>query len=156
MTEPRTCHCLLAFLLSRFLSCFCLRVEFCSNPEKLWVERAQVKKFLYFSLILWIYNNFKVPNASKVSYEATVFLNFLFCISVLMGLPGGSVVKNLQCRRPRFDPWVGKMPWRRAWQPASVLFPGESHGQRSLAGYSRQGRTESDTTKATKISSMAD
>ena len=45
------------------------------------------------------------------------------------------VVENLQCRRPRFDPWVPP-PWRRAWQPASVLLPGESHGQRSLAGYS--------------------
>ena len=107
MTEPRTRHCLLAFLSSRFLSHFCLRVEFCSNPEQLWVERAQLEKFLYFSLILWIYNNFKIPSASKVSYEATVFLNFLFCISVLMGLPGGSVVKTLRCRRPGLDPWVG-------------------------------------------------
>ena len=34
------------------------------------------------------------------------------------------------------DPWVGKIPWRRAWQHTSVFLPGESHGQRSLAGYS--------------------
>ena len=38
-------------------------------------------------------------------------------------------------KRPGFDPWVGKIPWRRAWQPTPVFFPGESHGQRSLAGY---------------------
>ena len=31
-----------------------------------------------------------------------------------------------QCRRPGFDPWVGKMPWRRAWQPIPVFLPGES------------------------------
>jgi len=35
----------------------------------------------------------------------------------------------LQCRRPRFDPWVGKIPWRREWLPTPVFWPGESHGQ---------------------------
>ena len=43
---------------------------------------------------------------------------------------------RLHCRRRRFDPWVGKIPQRRAWQPTSVFLPGESHGQRSLAGHS--------------------
>ena len=38
--------------------------------------------------------------------------------------------------RHGFDPWVGKVPWRRAWQPTPVFWTGESHGQRSLAGYS--------------------
>ena len=57
-----------------------------------------------------------------------------------------------QCRRhkrPRFDPWVRKIPWRRPWQPTPVFLPGESHGQRILAGYSPWGRTESDITEAT-------
>ena len=36
------------------------------------------------------------------------------------------------CRRYRFDPWVGKIPWRRKWQPTPVFLPGEFHGQRSL------------------------
>ena len=53
----------------------------------------------------------------------------------------------LQCRRPRFDPWVGKVLWRRAWQPTPGFLPGESHGQRSLVGYSPCGRRESDTTE---------
>ena len=44
-----------------------------------------------------------------------------------------------QYRRPGFDPWVGKIPWRREWQPTAVLFPGESRGQRNLAGYSPWG-----------------
>ena len=39
-------------------------------------------------------------------------------------------------KRYRFDPWVGKIPWRRALQPTPVFLPGESHGQRNLAGYS--------------------
>ena len=38
-------------------------------------------------------------------------------------------------KRCRFDPWVGKIPWRRPWQPTPVFLPRESHGQRSLAGY---------------------
>ena len=51
-----------------------------------------------------------------------------------------------QCRRRGFSAWVRKIPWRRAWQPALVLLPGKSHGQRSLAGYSPRGCRESDTT----------
>ena len=39
-------------------------------------------------------------------------------------------------KRCGFDPWVGKIPWRRAWKPTLVFLPGESHGQRSLAGCS--------------------
>ena len=41
----------------------------------------------------------------------------------------------LQCGRPEFNPWVGKIPWRRKWQPTPVLLPGQSHGRRSLVGY---------------------
>ena len=46
-----------------------------------------------------------------------------------------------------FDPWVGKMPWRRAWQLTPVFSPGESPGQRSLAGYSPWGHKELDVTE---------
>ena len=53
----------------------------------------------------------------------------------------------LQCRRSRFDPWVGKIPWRRKWQPTPVSLPGKSQWQRSLAGYSPQGCKELDTTE---------
>ena len=78
--------------------------------------------------------------------------------------PGGSRVKKptnkqnttCQCRRCKrhwFDHWVGKIPWRRKWQPTPVFSPGESHGQRSLAGYSPRGRGESDTTEPAFTSS---
>ena len=50
-------------------------------------------------------------------------------------------------RRPRFSLWVGKIPWRRAWQPTPALLPGESHGLRSLAGYSQWDHKESDMTE---------
>ena len=42
-------------------------------------------------------------------------------------------------RRCGFDSWVGKIPWRRKWQPIPVFLPGKSHGQRSLVGYSLWG-----------------
>ena len=46
---------------------------------------------------------------------------------------------HLQCRRPEFNPWVGKIPLRKAWHPTPLFFPGEPHGQRSLASYSPWG-----------------
>ena len=47
--------------------------------------------------------------------------------------------------RPGFNPWVGKVPWRRAWQPTPVFLPGERHGQRTLAGCSPRGPAKSQT-----------
>ena len=53
----------------------------------------------------------------------------------------------LQCRRPGFDSWVRKIPWRREWQPTPVFLPGESHGQRILGGYHPWGHKELDSTE---------
>ena len=53
----------------------------------------------------------------------------------------------LQCGRPRFDPWVGNILWRRKWQPTLVPLLGKFRGQRSLVGYSPWGCKESDTTE---------
>ena len=71
-----------------------------------------------------------------------------------LSFPGGASGEEPACQRRRrnrhrFHPWGRKIPWRRIWQPTPVFLPGESHGQRSLAGYSPQGRKESDTTEAT-------
>ena len=65
---------------------------------------------------------------------------------------GASLVTQMvktayQCRRRGFDPWLGKIPCRRKWQPTLVFLPGKSHGQRSLVGYSPWGLKESDTTE---------
>ena len=68
---------------------------------------------------------------------------------IYMSFPGGSDGKrvSLQCRRPRFDPWVKKIPWQRKWQPTLVFLPGKFHGWRNLVGYSLWGHKESDTTE---------
>ena len=72
----------------------------------------------------------------------------------VLGFPGDAGGKEPACQcgrheRHGFDPWVGKIPWRRAWQPTPVFLPGEVHGQRSLAGYSPWGHKELDSTEAT-------
>ena len=54
---------------------------------------------------------------------------------------------RLQCGRPGLHPWVGKIPWRRAWKPTPIFLPGESHGQRSLVGCSPWGPKQPDTTQ---------
>ena len=59
---------------------------------------------------------------------------------------------HLQCGRPGFNPWFGKIPWRREWQVTPVSLPGEFHGQRSLAGYSPWGCKESDMTERLQLS----
>ena len=59
---------------------------------------------------------------------------------------------RLQCGRPGFNPWFGKIPWRREWQAIPVSLPGEFHGQRSLAGYSPWGCKESDMTEWLQLS----
>ena len=76
--------------------------------------------------------------------------------SHLLGFPGGTSGKEpachcRKCKRCRFDAWVRKIPWRRAWQPTPVFLPGESYGQRILVGYSsrshRVGHGWSDLTQ---------
>ena len=80
-----------------------------------------------------------------------------FTTDLQEGFPGGASGKEptCQCRRHKrygFNSWVRKLFWRRAWQPTPLFLPGESRGQRSLAGYSPHSHyscKESDTTEAT-------
>ena len=73
-----------------------------------------------------------------------------------LGFPGSSAGKEsaCQCRRHRFNPWAGKIPWRRKWQPTLVSVPEKSHGQRSLVGYSPWGSKESDKTERLSTHSL--
>ena len=101
-----------------------------------------------------------------VFFGVVFFFSFLylwvyFCLAIYscLNFPGGSSGKEstCQCRRWRrsgFSPWVGKIPWRRKWQPTPVFLPGEAYGQRSLAGYSPWGHKESDMTEAAEHTCM--
>ena len=83
-------------------------------------------------------------------WKTTSLELFYSTVCSLEGFPDGTSGKEPACRcrrdkRRGFDPWVGKMPWRWAWQLTPIFFPGESHGQRSLVGYIVQEITKSQT-----------
>ena len=77
---------------------------------------------------------------------------FTGCPSLLRGVPGGSDGKESACSVEDWGsiPWVGKILWRREWQLTPVFLPGESQGQRSLAGYSPRGCRELEVTNITQ------
>ena len=76
------------------------------------------------------------------------FLRQYCAILLIWVFPSSSAVKiHLQCRicrRHGFDPWVGKIPWSKKWQPTSLFLPEKPREQRSLMGHRPQGRKESD------------
>ena len=79
--------------------------------------------------------NWGYRNGMNWETETDMYTLLILCIKY-MGFPGGSdglrQVKNPPAMwRLRFNPWVGKMPWRRKWHPTPVFLPGESHGQRN-------------------------
>ena len=85
-----------------------------------------------------------------VAKSWTWLSNYHFHFQSILGLPWwlGSKEFTCQCRTQGFNPWIGKIPWRRKWQPTPVFLSGKSHGQRSLAGYSLWGpRIRKTTTK---------
>ena len=94
----------------------------------------------------------EMAKQAELSFLHSLSLQFSHLTIFEATFPGGSEVKVsacvcLQYERPGFDSWVGKIHWRRKWQPTPVFFPGESHGRRSLVGYSPQGVKESDMTE---------
>ena len=99
----------------------------------------------WFPFILTGLISLQSMGLSRVFSSTTIWERLFFGTQLPWWLRGYSVC--LQCRRPGFEPWVGKIPWRRKWQPTPVFLPGESHGWRSLVGYSPSGHKESDTTE---------
>ena len=77
---------------------------------------------------------------SKGSFLFSECFLFIWSHYLLWWLSGKE--SATQCKRSGFDPWVRKIPWRRKWQSTPVFLPGESRGQRSLAGYTIHGVTK--------------
>ena len=102
---------------TRFCSCILLYSLCCH------LGRYFLKLKYFNSHFLFSYNNF--------------VRMLLLSIFVHFEMPRISKAINVECL---YGHWVGKIPWRRKWQPTPVFLPGESHRQRSLAGYSPWGR----------------
>ena len=100
--------------------------------------------YMYMYMYKYIHTIINIYN--KYIYDSFIIISF-------SGSPSSKepACKGRRQKRRRFNPWVGKIPWRRAWQPTPVLLPGESHGQRSLAGYSARGHEKLDTTNGTSV-----
>ena len=107
-------------------------------------------------------NSYEIkPNEGSVKFSCIYYMTLCLVVyTIRLYVSRASLVawkiKNLPAMlwRSRFDPWVGKIPWRRDWQPTPVFLPGKSHGQRNLAGYSPRGRKESDTTERPTLSTF--
>ena len=91
-----------------------------------------------------------VPFHSHIHFLPTHSLLFLWQSLVCSPRGKGPAWQCRRLKRHGFDPWVRKVPWWRKWQPIPVFLPGESHRERSLAGYSPGGRKELDTTEVTQ------
>ena len=104
------------------------------SKEQQWTSCQQTHCFVSLCLTSSIFLYYLTPSQRLW----TLHLLFFHCC------PGGTSGKEpaCQCRRLKrygFYPWFRKIPWRRKWQPTPVILPGESHEQRSLAGYSPWG-----------------
>ena len=93
-----------------------------------------------------------------LGFQGCSLLFYCLFIVTVLGLswdfPGGSEVKASARNAGDLGsiPGSGRFPWRRKWQPIPVFLPGESHGQRSLVGYSPRGRKESVMTEQLTLS----
>ena len=109
-------------------------------------------------LLHWQADSWPLSHQGSISFHILSVVH-LKLISVCIRYPGASPVAkwlkkkkkvHLQCRRCGCDPWVWKIPWRRAWLPTPVFLPGEPHGHRSLVGYGPWGCKELDMTEVTE------
>ncbi|XP_070145515.1 uncharacterized protein [Ovis canadensis] len=127
-------------MLSLFFSKACAqteqRAEVAVSSQEGFEESVDVLPCIFSILVsrLFIYDSILI---SRFWIIFTIIIwNSLSALSIY-GFPGGtngtgSTCQCRRCKRCRFDPWVGKIPWRRKWQPTPVFLPGEFHRQRSL------------------------
>ena len=96
-----------------------------------------VPKRFFVKVVAWYNSKWKTRKKYHIQFDS-IYIKFYTYLG--WTFPGGSVVKEsaCQCRRIRFDPWVGKIPWCRKWQLTPVFLLGKFHGCRSL-GYIRSG-----------------
>ena len=124
------------------MGCFSGRLMSAASDQKLFCELC--------SAFSCSFDEFVGEKVVSLSYSSAILAPpslFAMNFSVAVSFPSGASGKEFtsQCRRCKrhvFSLWFRKIPWRRERQPTPVFLPGESHGQRSLVGYSPWGHTE--------------
>ena len=107
------------------------------NVQSLTTESGRNRKHEQTNYQEWYQiSNQKILNQHK---SRTRQLHRWLLPSIRVSLVTQMVKNHLQCRRPRCNPWVGNIPWRREWLPTLAFLLGEFHRQRSLVGYSSWG-----------------
>ena len=134
------------------------RLQILSALSSAWISSFLdiwfIPQMMQFKAIEWIQSDcFSWRGAGNVRWEVLAYILVWDSGVTLSRTPGGlpwwlrQSRICLQCRRPSFDPWVRKIPWRGEGLPTPVLLPGEFHEQRRLVDYSLWGLKESDTTE---------
>ena len=138
MVPPSTAACWVELSWSKFLS----------RSQYIWGENTS----FFFLTALGVTDLWSAAYAGGIWFDA----HPVFCPCLLASVAPSKdalAIKNLSASlgdaETRFNPWVGKIPWRREWQPTPVFLLGASHGQRSLAGHSPWDHKESDTAEVT-------
>ena len=120
------------------------------------LQSPKLSKLAHLNPFAWVLLYSSIPDLLFINPSV---LFFPFCQPIRQASQVVLVVKNQSAKagdkRCRFDPWVRKNPWRRAGQPTPGFLTGESHGQRSLVGYSPWGRKGQNMTEATESACTA-
>ena len=110
-----------------------------------WEDPLEKEMAIHSSTIAWKIPWTEEPGRLQSMGSQRIGHNWVISFHLPWWLIGKE--STCQCRRCGFDHWVGKILWRKKWQPTPVFLPAKFHGQRSLAGYSPWGNKESDTTE---------
>ena len=96
-----------------------------------------------------IVTNFILPKEKRTQFLMNLSMRASQLVPVVKNPP--AIAGDSRDAVRSSNPWVGKTPWRREWQPTPVFLPGKSHGQRSLVDYSPWGCNESDRTEHSTV-----
>ena len=123
--------------------CVCVSCQLCPtlcDPMDCSPPSSSVHGILQVGILEWVAISFSRWSFWPRDWTQISYIEADALPSELLGKPRWVAVKNLPANagdmRLGLNPWIGKMPWKRAWQPTPVVLPGESHGWKSLVGYS--------------------
>ena len=101
-------------------------------------EPTSLSPYMYMYVYMYVYMYMYMYVYMCVCVYMYVYV-YMHTNVWILSLVAQMITRLLQCRKPRFNPWVQKILWRRQWQPMPELLPGKSRGQRSLVGCSLWG-----------------